>query len=86
MSNRTVPELKVITKKVTLCGFYKLKKDDLIALLTEQLIQIMPTSTPRAKEHKKDLHAMLIPNSEEIEKFEEQQLAKSKPVVKKHAE
>lgn len=56
MSNRTVPELKVITKKVTLCGFYKLKKDDLIALLLEQPAEEMPTPPPRSNGRKEGLY------------------------------
>ena len=49
MNNKTVHELRSIAKDKGLRGFYKLRKDDLVAFLLEQLEQ----SAPRSMEKKR---------------------------------
>ena len=53
-NTKTVRELRSIAKDKGLRGFYKLKKDDLVALLVEQLNEEMPTPSPRARGRKED--------------------------------
>ena len=53
-NTKTVRELRSIAKDQGLRGFYKLKKDDLVALLLEQLNEEMPTPSPRARGRKED--------------------------------
>ena len=53
-NTKTVRELRSIAKDKGLRGFYKLKKDDLVALLLEQLNEEMPTPSPRARGRKED--------------------------------
>ena len=42
MNNQTVCELRDLAKVQGLCDYYRLRKTDLIALLSEQLFQDMP--------------------------------------------
>ena len=53
-NTKTVRELRSIAKDKGLRGFYKLNKDDLVALLLEQLNEEMPTPSPRARGRKED--------------------------------
>ena len=53
-NTKTVRELRSIAKDKGLRGFYKLKKDDLVALLLEQLNEEMPTPSLRARGRKED--------------------------------
>ena len=53
-NTKTVRELRSIAKDKGLRGFYKLKKDDFVALLLEQLNEEMPTPSPRARGRKED--------------------------------
>ena len=49
MNTKTVHELKSIARDKGLRGYYKLKNDDLVALLLEQSAEEMPTLPPRVK-------------------------------------
>ena len=53
MNTKTVRELRSIAEDKGLRGFYKLKKDDLVALLLEQLAEETPAPAPRKREEKK---------------------------------
>ena len=56
MNTKTVRELRSIAKNKSLRGYYKLKKDDLIALLLEQPAEEMPTPPPRSNGRKEGLY------------------------------
>ena len=64
MNTKTVRELRSIAKDKGLLGFYKLKKNDLVALLLEQSAEEMPTPAPRIKVKKRRSCApiKIIPN------------------------
>ena len=49
MNSKTVRELRSMAKDKGLCGYYKLKKDDLFALLLEQSAEEMPMAPMRAR-------------------------------------
>ena len=53
MNTKTVRELRSIAEDKGLRGFYKLKKDDLVALLLEQLAEETPAPAPRSKGKKR---------------------------------
>ena len=53
MNTKTVRELRSIAKDKGLHGYYKLKKDDLVALLLEQSAEEMPAPAPRSKRKKR---------------------------------
>ena len=84
MNTKPVRELRSIAKDKGLRGYYKLKKDDLIALLLEQLAEEIPTPPPRArwKERRPVLSVKLIPSPQEMDEFEKEEMKKSRPVVK----
>ena len=56
MNTKTVPELRSIAKDKGLHGYYRLKKDDLVALLLEQSAEQIPPRPPRARGRKEGLH------------------------------
>ena len=57
MNTKTVNELRSIAKDKGLCGYYKLKKVDLIALLLEQSIWRNPKATTKEQgKEKEGLH------------------------------
>ena len=68
MNTKTVRELRSIAKDKGLLGFYKLKKNDLVALLLEQSAEEMPTPAPRSKRKKRRSVApvRIIPSPQEI--------------------
>ena len=68
MNTKTVRQLKSIAKDKGIYGYYKLKKDDLFALLLEKSAEEMPTSAPRSKEKKRRSVApvKIIPSTQEI--------------------
>ena len=84
LNTKTVRELRSITKNKGLRGYYKLKKDDLIALLLEQPAEEMSTPPPRSKGKKRRsvLPVKIIPNPQEMDEFEKQEMKKTRPVVK----
>ena len=53
MNTKTVNEFRSIAKDKGLCGYYKLKKADLIALLLEQSTEEIPRPPPRNKVKKR---------------------------------
>ena len=53
MNTKTIGELRSIAKDKGLHGYYKLKKDDLVAILLEQSAEEMPTPAPRSKGKKR---------------------------------
>ena len=63
MSTKTVRELRSIAKDKDLRGYYKLKKDDLLALLLEQSAKEIPSPPPRSKGKKRRpvVHVKIIP-------------------------
>ena len=84
MNSKTVRELRSIAKYKVLRGYYKLKKDDLVALLLEESAQEMPSPLPRTKGKKRRfvLPAKIIPGPQEMNEFEKKEIEKSRPVVK----
>ena len=74
MNIKTVRELRSITKDKGLRGNYKLKKDDLFALLLEQLAEEMPTAPLRArkKERRPALPVKIITSPQEMDEFEKE--------------
>ena len=68
MNTKTVRQLKSIAKDKDIYGYYKLKKDDLFALLLEKSAEEMPTSAPRSKGKKRRSVApvKIIPSTQEI--------------------
>ena len=84
MNTKTVRELRSIAKDKGLRGYYKLKKDDLVALLLEQSGEEMPAPPPRArvKERRSVLPVKIIPSHQEMDELEKKEMKKSRPVVK----
>ena len=84
MNTKSVRELRSIAKDKGLRGFYKLKKDDLLALLLEQSSEEMSTPPPRGKgkERRPVLPIKIILSPQEMDEFEKEEMKKSRPVVK----
>ena len=84
MNTKTIRELRSIAKGKGLRGFYKLKKADLLALLLEESAEKMPTPAPRnkGKERRPVLPVKIIPSPQEMDEFENEEMKKSRPVVK----
>ena len=84
MNTKTVRELRNIAKDKGLRGYYKLKKDDLVALLLEESAEEMTTPPPRVrgKERWPVLPVKIISCPQEMDEFEEEDMKKSRPVVK----
>ena len=77
MNNRTIRELRAITKERDLRGYHKLKKAELVALLET------PVRPPKRLGQKKSLgKVILLPRPEKMDAFELREMAKSRPVVK----
>ena len=83
MNSKTVRELRSIAKDKGLRGYYKRKKDDLVALLLEELAGKMSTPPPRTKERKRRpaLPVKIIPIPQEMDEFEKEEVELSRPVV-----
>ena len=84
MNTKIVRELRSISKNKALCGFYKLKKADLFALLLEQSSEEMPTPPPRVsgKERRRTPPVKIISSPHEMDESEKEEMKKSRPVVK----
>ena len=84
MNSKTVRELRSIAKDKGLRGYYKLKKDDLVALLLENSAKEMPIPSPRTKGKKRRpvLPVKIIPGPQEMDEFEKEEIEKSRLVVK----
>ena len=84
MNTKTVRELRSIAKNKGLHGYYKLKKDDLVASLLEKSVEEMSTPAPRGKgkETRPVLPVKIIPSPQEMDEFENEEMKKSRPVVK----
>ena len=84
MNTKEIFELRSIAKDKGLCGFYKLKKADLLALLLEESSKEMPTPSPKSKckEGRRALPVKIIPSPQEMDEFEKEEMKKSRPVVK----
>ena len=84
MNTKIVRELRSISNDKDLRGFYKLKKADLLALLSEQSSVEMPTPPPRVsgKERRSTPHVKIISSPQEMDEFEKEEMKKSRPVVK----
>ena len=76
MSIKTVNTLRSIVKDKDICGYYKLKKADLIALLLEQSTEEMPTPPPRSKgkERRPVPPVKIIPSPQEMDEFEKEEM------------
>ena len=85
MNTKTVRELRSIAQDKGLRGYHELKKDDLVALLLEQSAEEILTPPPRTsgKERRPALPIKIIPNPQEMDEFEKEEIKKSRPVVKK---
>ena len=79
MNTKTVRELRSIAKDKGLRGYYKLKKDDLVALLLEQSAEELPTAPPRARERERRpvLPVKIIPSLQEMDEFEKEEMKKA---------
>ena len=84
MNSKTVRELRSIAKDNGLHGYYKLKKDDLVALLLKQSAKKIPTPPPRVRGEEKRpvLPVKIISSTQEMDEFEKEEMKKSRPVVK----
>ena len=84
INTRTVREFRSIDKDKGFHGYYKLKKDDLVALLLEQSAEEMLPPAPRSKgkERRSVLPIKIIPSPQEMDEFEKEEMKKSRPVVK----
>ena len=84
MSIKTVNTLRSIVKDKGICGYYKLKKADLIALLLEQSTEEMSTPPPRGKgkERRSVPPVKIIPNPQGMDEFEKEEMKNSRLVVK----
>ena len=78
INNRTtIRKLRAVAKERGLRGYYQLQKADLVALLES------PTRPPRRLGQKTSLGKVaLISNPGDMNAFERQEMAKSRPVVK----
>ena len=61
-----------------------LRMSDLIALLSKKMTKEMPTPSPRNKNYKRRSVRIskMIPNHQKMDKLEEYEMEKSRPVVK----
>ena len=84
MSTKTVREFRSIAKNKGLHGYYKLKKDDLVALLLGKSVEEMPTPAPKGngKEGRPVLPVKIISSPQEMDEFEKEEMKKRSPVVK----
>ena len=84
MNTKTVHEFRSIVKDNGLCGLYKFKNDDLVALLLEQSAEEMPTPAPgsKGKERRPVLPVKIIPSPQEVHEFEKGEMKKSRSMVK----
>ena len=84
MNTKTVHELRSIAKDKGLPGYYKLKKDDLVALSSEHSAEEMPTPPPRPRREVRRLvlSVKTISSPQEMDEFEKEEIKKSMPVVK----
>lgn len=78
MNNQTVLVLRAISKEQDLGGYYKLKKANLISLLSTQSTQEMQIPSSRTRKHKrKSFHTIkIISHSEKMKKWKK--MAKEK--------
>ena len=76
--------MRSIAKNKSLHGCYKHKKAELVAFLLEQSSEEMPTPPPRAsgKEGRRALPAKIISSPHKMDKFEKEEMKKSRLVVK----
>ena len=83
MNTKEIFELRSIAKDKGLCGFYKLKKADLLALLLEESSKEMPAPSPKSKckEGRRALPVKIIPSPQEMDEFEKKEMKKNRPVV-----
>ena len=83
MNIKAIFELRSIAKDKGLCGFYKLKKADLLALLLEESSKETPAPSPKSKckEGRLALPVKIIPSPQELDEFEKKEMKKSRPVV-----
>ena len=77
MNNQTIRELRAIAKERGLRGYYKLRKAELVSLLEA------PIRPPRRPGQKRSLgRAAIVPKLEEIDLFEQQEMTRTRSVVK----
>ena len=83
MNTKTIRELRSTAKDKSLCGFYKLKKADLLALLFDKSSEEMPTPPPRSmgKDRRCALPVKIISSPQEMDEFEKEEMKKIRPVV-----
>ena len=77
MNNQTIRELRAIAKERGLRGYYKIRKAELVSLLEA------PIRPPRRPGQKRSLgRAAIVPKLEEIDLFEQQEMTRTRSVVK----
>ena len=74
MNTKTVRELRSIAKDKGFHVYYKLKKDDLVALLSEKSAEEIPMPAPRGKENEKRpvIPIKIIRRTQEMNEFEKE--------------
>ena len=79
MNAKTVRELRSIAKDKGLQGYYKLKKDDLVALLLEQSAEEMPTPPLRARREARStvLPVKIVSSPQEMDEFEKEEMKRA---------
>ena len=84
MNTKTVRELRSIAKDKGLKGYYKLKKDGLVALLLEKSAEEMPTPAPRSKgkERRPVLPVKITSSPQEMDEFEKEEIKRSRSVIR----
>ena len=83
MNTKTVHELRDIAKDQGLHGYCKLKKADLIALLSKESTKEMPPPRTKGKKGRSVLPVKIIPSPQEMDEFENEEIKNCRPVVKK---
>ena len=77
-------KIKIKASNKGLRGYYKLKKDDLVALSLEQPAEEMPIPSPRARgeERRSVPYLKITSNPQEMDGYEKEEMKRSSPVVK----
>ena len=83
MNSKTVLELRNIAKDKCLRGYYELNKDDLVALLLEESAENAATTTKDyGNKRRPVLTVKIIPGLQEMGKFKNEEIIRSRPVIK----
>ena len=78
MNNQTIKVLRAIAKERGLRGYFKLRKAELVSLLETSLMRPLRRPGPKKSLGK----VTLLPKPEDMDSFELQEMAKTRPGVK----